>query len=60
MINNTISKYQLVRKDCLMIGDSIKDMEAAYNAKINSVLLKTSYNCHISEDAFVESLMDLI
>jgi len=60
MINNTIKKHKLVRKDCLMIGDSIKDIKAAYSAKINSVLLKTSYNRHISDCVYVDSLLDLI
>jgi D-glycero-D-manno-heptose 1,7-bisphosphate phosphatase len=56
MINKLIEKYKLNKKNCLMIGDTKKDQDAAKNAKISSVLIKTKYNQDLSNVNFIDSL----
>ena len=43
-----------------MIGDSIKDIEAANSAEINAFLLDTNYNSHIIFNNKIQSLISLI
>ena len=44
MLNSILKKYNLKHTQTCMIGDSKKDVEAAYNAKIDSFFYDTSYN----------------
>ena len=44
MIQKLISKYGLVRDECLIVGDSWKDMEAGRAAGIRTAFLESSYN----------------
>ena len=44
LILEALRRYQLESRDCIMIGDSLKDTKAAEAAGISSVLLATSYN----------------
>ncbi len=60
MINSLIDKYSLDRGDCLLIGDSQKDIGAAQAANIDSILLKTNYNNFDHKGAYTEALTDLI
>lgn len=59
MITSYIDEFNLVREKCLMIGDTEKDILAAKNAKISSVLIKTHYNAQLPEINFINSLKDL-
>jgi phosphoglycolate phosphatase-like HAD superfamily hydrolase len=43
-----------------MIGDTEKDLLAAKNANISSVIIKTHYNKHLPKINFINSLKDLI
>ncbi len=60
MINNLIQKYNLNRKDCLFIGDSIKDLSAAKQAKIDAYLINTEYNMDINYTYKIDYLTDLL
>ena len=60
MLNQIIKKFNLCRNECLMIGDSTKDIIAAKSAGIDSVLLKTEYNEVIPEVYCSDTLMNLI
>lgn len=44
MINRIISDHSLKREECIMIGDSSKDIIAAERAGIDKIFLKTTYN----------------
>lgn len=44
MINSLIAKYKLKKSECVIIGDSIKDIKSGINAGINTIFLKQSYN----------------
>ena len=60
MINKIINKYNLNRKDCLLIGDTKKDVEAAKAAQIESYLLNTNYNSSYFYKKKFNSLLNLI
>jgi len=60
MINDLIKKYDLDPKECLLIGDSGKDIGAAKNAKIDSLLLDTKYNQEVSGVVRISSLCELL
>lgn len=46
MILELISKYELDKNECSIIGDSYKDIDAGFNAGIKTIFLKTDYNQH--------------
>lgn len=62
MIEAKIKKLNLCREDCVMIGDSYKDVYAAINAGIDSFYLKTSYNEYKKnvQCFYINSLIDII
>ena len=60
MINSMHEKYNLNKHESILFGDSEKDIGAANAAKIDGVLLKTTYNKIISGNPFIESLLDVI
>jgi len=60
MILKAISSYNLKYDECIMIGDSLKDIEAANSAGIDVLLLETVYNNHISFNGKIKSLISLI
>ena len=57
---NNNSTNNLNYDECVMIGDSIKDIEAANSAEINAFLLDTHYNSHITFNNKIKSLISLI
>ena len=60
MILQAINKNNLLYKDCIMIGDSSKDIEAANAAGIDVILLNAVYNKHITFENKINSLTSLI
>ncbi len=60
MILKAISTNNLKYDECVMIGDSLKDIEAANSAGIDILLLKTGYNNNISFNSKIISLVSLI
>ena len=60
MILEAISTNNLQHNECIMIGDSIKDIESASSAGINALLLETNYNTHITFKNKIQSLISLI
>ena len=60
MILKAMAKYNLKTDDCVMIGDSIKDIKAANSAGIDAFLLETNYNKHITFNNKIQSLTSLI
>ena len=60
MILEAIKKNNLLYEDCIMIGDSLKDIEAANAAGIDAILLSTVYNKHIFFKNKINSLTGLI
>tara|TARA_B100000287_G_C20555824_1_gene750376 strand:+ start:127 stop:645 length:519 start_codon:yes stop_codon:yes gene_type:complete len=63
LITNYIKKYKLSESKSVMIGDSIKDMKAAQNAGIKSILLKTEHNKSIKnsiEYVHIFQLLELL
>jgi D-glycero-D-manno-heptose 1,7-bisphosphate phosphatase len=60
MILDAISKNNLKYDECLMIGDSLKDIEAANSAGIASFMLAAHYNSNIEGCIKIKSLMSLI
>ena len=60
MIIEAIKNNNLVSKDCIMIGDSLKDIEAAEAAGIDVFLLKTVYNSHINFNNKISSLISIL
>ena len=44
MLNHYLEIYNLSKSQSIMIGDSIKDIEAAKAAGIRAFLLETNYN----------------
>lgn len=44
MIDHLVSKFNLDKKDSLVIGDSVKDIDCAFNAGVDAVFLSTVYN----------------
>ena len=59
MINSMITKYNLKRELCLIIGDSYKDISAGNNAHIDTCLLETIYNKHVKCANRIHKLTDL-
>ena len=60
MILEAISTNNLQYNECIMIGDSIKDIQSANSAGISSLLLDTNYNTHIIFNNKIQSLISLI
>ena len=60
MITEAIRKNNLAFEDCIMIGDSIKDIDAAKAAGIDVFLLNTVYNSHINFKKKINSLISII
>lgn len=60
MITEAIRKNNLAFEDCIMIGDSIKDIDAAVAAGIDVFLLNTVYNSHINFNNKINSLISII
>ena len=62
LIDSYIKEYGLIRSECVMIGDSSKDIEAAIGANIDSIFLETSYN-HLEKDIIctkINSITELL
>ncbi len=63
LINNFMKEFNLISAESILIGDSHKDIEAAKNANISSILLSTYYNSYIEnsiEYTHISSLKDLL
>jgi D-glycero-D-manno-heptose 1,7-bisphosphate phosphatase len=61
MILSKIDSLNLLRNECVMIGDTNKDILAAKNAEIQSILLKKPYNQFIEPSVFsVDNLLHLL
>lgn len=62
MINTLINKYSLKREESIIIGDTCRDIDAGKNAKITSILLKTSYNANYDckPDYVANSLTEIL
>ena len=60
MILEAISTNNLKYDECIMIGDSIKDIEAANSAGIDAFLLDTNFNSRITFNNKIQSLISLI
>ena len=60
MILEAISTNNLQHNECIMIGDSIKDIQSASSAGISALLLDTNYNTHIMFNNKIQSLISLI
>ena len=60
MINEIIKEFDLCSDECLLIGDSHKDILAAKAANIDAVLLKTSYNRVFFGYPYIDSLKILL
>jgi D-glycero-D-manno-heptose 1,7-bisphosphate phosphatase len=60
MILEAISTNNLQHNECIMIGDSIKDIQSANSAGISTLLLDTNYNTHIIFNNKIQSLISLI
>ena len=59
MINRMVTKYNLKREECLIIGDSYKDIAAGNNAHIDTCLLETIYNKNVKCANRIHKLTDL-
>lgn len=61
MINSLINEFSLNRNECLIIGDSMKDMQSGRSAKIDCIFLQTKYNKKIDkfDGIMVNNLGDL-
>ena len=60
MIKKITNKFNLNLDQCLMIGDSDKDILAAQASSIDSIFLKTEYNSLPSNGFIVSSLLELM
>lgn len=60
MIRKITNKFNLNLGQCLMIGDSNKDILAAQASSIDSIFLKTEYNSIPSNGFVVNSLLELL
>ena len=60
MILDAISKYNLFHEECIMIGDSVKDLKAANAAGIDAFLLDTNYNKNVDYSYKIQSLISII
>lgn len=56
MIIDAIKEHNLAIDDCVLIGDSEKDLLAGRAAGIRSVILSTSYNKHLRNCERIDSL----
>ena len=59
MIKKITNKFNLNLDQCLMIGDSNKDILTAQDSNIDSIFLKTKYNSLPSNGFIVNSLLEL-
>ena len=59
MIKKITNKFNLNLDQCLMIGDSNKDILTAQASNIDSIFLKTKYNSLPSNGFIVNSLLEL-
>ena len=59
MIKKITNKFNLNLDQCLMIGDSNKDILTAQASNIDSIFLKTKYNSLPSNGFIVSSLLEL-
>lgn len=62
MIQSILLKYNLDKEESLLIGDSIKDINAGKNAGIKTVLLLTDYNKdkQIEADYHINNLHEIL
>tara|TARA_B100000780_G_scaffold272260_1_gene234222 strand:+ start:310 stop:822 length:513 start_codon:yes stop_codon:yes gene_type:complete len=60
MINLIIDKHELKKEECVMIGDSKKDILSAKSAKIDAYYMNTTYNASYKHTHNFNNLMDLI
>jgi len=60
MIKKIINKFNFDLDQCLMIGDSSKDILTAQAANIDSIFLKTKYNSLPSDGFIISSLLELV
>jgi len=60
MIDEIIKEFDLHGDECLLIGDSHKDILAAKAANIDAVLLKTRYNRVFFGYPYIDSLIILL
>ena len=60
MILDAITRHNLHHDECVMIGDSLKDLKAASAAGIDAFLLDTNYNAYINYSYKIKSLVSLI
>ncbi len=60
MILDAISKHNLFHEECIMIGDSVKDLKAANAAGIDAFLLDTNYNKNVDYSYKIQSLISII
>ncbi len=60
MILDAISKHNLFHEECIMIGDSVKDLKAANAAGIDAFLLDTNYNKNVDYTFKIQSLTSII
>lgn len=44
MLEEVLKKYHFNAPNCMIIGDSYKDIEAGHSAKMKTAFLRTSYN----------------
>ncbi|MFZ1082437.1 MAG: HAD-IIIA family hydrolase [Candidatus Kryptoniota bacterium] len=61
MIETMISRYNLKKEECLIVGDGWKDIAAGKNAGIKTAFLETRYNANtvVDSDFKIEKLEDL-
>ena len=60
MILDAISKHNLFHEECILIGDSVKDLKAANAAGIDAFLLDTNYNKNVDYSYKIQSLISII
>jgi len=62
LIESLIHKHGFKAENCILVGDSHKDITAGNQAKVFTVLLRTSYNSrvHALPSAFVDRLTEII
>lgn len=60
MLLKAINENKLQHNNCLMIGDSSKDIDAAISAGIDAYLLDTYYNKGLNYKHKIQSLLSLL
>lgn len=60
MLEALVNEFRLDKKECILIGDSKKDIDAAINFGIDHVYLKTRYNISLKNTHAIHSLIDLV